>query len=55
MGGDESIVQDGGCAAGGSVRGKEGAAETKTDQEASDDAQVFLDIHTFMHNIHMCV
>ena len=38
----------------GSARGQEGAAETKTDQEASD-AQVILDIDTFMHNIHVCV
>jgi len=46
------IVQDdGGCAAGGSARGQGGAAETKTDQKANDDAPVILDIveHVYIY------
>ena len=50
-GGVSRIVQDGGCAAGGSARGQEGAAETKTDQKANDDAPVILDIveHVYIY------
>jgi len=51
-GGVNRIVQDdGGCAAGGSARGQGGAAETKTDQKANDDAPVILDIveHVYIY------